>query len=186
VLQARNPERTDKLLQCLVTPEGIESECVLLFDFAIALAKRSADMNFIFRTHPVLPYEMLVQKYTRFAILPVNCMVSDLADIEEDFKRTDFLLYRGSSVSMYATMQGLRPVYYAVAGEISIDPLYQLGNWRITIQDENEFADAIRTHTALLPSEKNEMYLSARSYCEDYLQMPDENNFCNTILLKKQ
>ncbi|MES2330106.1 MAG: hypothetical protein V4539_10925 [Bacteroidota bacterium] len=181
----QNPERIESDFQCLVTPEGIESECVLLFDLAIQLAAQSPAINFVFRNHPVLPYDMLSKKYKRFAKLPANCSLSNSPDINEDFKKSDFLLYRGSSVCMYAVMQGLRPVYYALPNEISIDPLYQLGNWRMTVQNEDDFMDAVGSHKNAPVLAKKEMYESARSFCDDYLQLPDENMFYHTILLKK-
>ncbi|MDB5211062.1 MAG: hypothetical protein JWQ30_1889 [Sediminibacterium sp.] len=180
------PGPKENVLQCLVTPEGLESECVLLFDFAIQLAERSPGMNFIFRNHPVLPYDMLAKKYPRFVKLPVNCRLSDESDINEDFKRSDLLLYRGSSVCMYAVMLGLRPVYYALPGELSIDPLYQLKEWRFIVQNEHEFSAAVTDHRETPAGKKNEMYLAARSFCTDYLQVPDENFFYEHILIKNK
>lgn len=181
VSSIQNPERNENILQCLVTPEGIESECVLLFDFAIQLAVQSPGIHFIFRTHPVLPFSMLIKKYERFAKLPANCILSNVQDINEDFKRCHFLLYRGSSVAIYAAMQGLRPVYYALRGEISIDPLYLLGEWRMIVQNANEFLDAVTRHREISAVQKNEMYQSTRSFCEGYLQVPDENVFYNML-----
>ena len=105
-----------------------------------------------------------------------------MQDINQDFKRCDLLLYRGSSVSIYGAMQGLRPVYYNLTGEISIDPLYQLDSWRIIIQNTTDFAEAVTTHNETSAEKKNEMYQATRSFCEDYLEIPDENNFYQNIL----
>lgn len=175
-LVKRPKEQINKIrtINCLVAPEGIESECLLLFTFAIESAKKMPDVNFIFRTHPVLPFTMLSEKNTSLASLPSNCVVSDLKDINADFERCNFILYRGSSVALYAVLNGLRPVYYSLPAELSIDPLYLLDNWRLTVKDTEDFEKVIQADTVLQDAEKQKQYSSARSFCKDYVSVPDE------------
>lgn len=158
----------------LVTPEGIESECVLLFDFAVELALKTPSVNFIFRTHPVLPFGLLTRKYSRFGSLPGNCKVSDIADINADFKRSDFLLYRGSSVVIYAVLHGLRPIYYELPGELSIDPLYMMNEWRISIASVDEFSKAMDTDSRMNDTQKLHLFDPAWDFCNEYVSSCDQ------------
>ena len=166
---------------CLVTPEGIESECILLFDFAIALAVSMPEIQFIFRSHPVLPFALLAEKYHRFLVLPSNCIVSDLVSINEDFDRCNYVLYRGSSVAMYAVLNGLKPVYYSLQDEISIDSLYLLGNWRTAVQTKQDFSTLIKANKKMPETEKEKQYQEAIGFCRRYLTKPNEPIFFNTL-----
>lgn len=157
---------------CLVTPEGIESECVLLFDFAIALAKEIPGMDFIFRTHPVLPFPVLQDKYPQFTSLPKNCRISD-QPINNDFTISDFLLYRGSSVVIYAVLGGLRPVYYHIDGQWSIDPLYALQQWKLSVTNTDDFRKAIEEDTVMFADQKHTLFAGALDFCNNYVCAPD-------------
>lgn len=161
---------------CLVTPEGIESESVLLFRFAIAAARENTDIAFIFRTHPVLPYATLCEKYDDLDRMPANCTVSDERSIETDFARSGLLLYRGSSVSMYAVLNGLKPVYLAVEDEMPIDPLYFLGNWREVVSDTHSFTQAARNYFAGDPAMRAGCTEAWRA-CSEYILPVDESAF---------
>lgn len=169
-------EAVKPLHTCLVTPEGIESESVLLFRFAIAAARENKHIEFIFRTHPVLPYSRLSRKYADLDRLPVNCSVSVGTPIETDFARSGVLLYRGSSVSMYAVLNGLKPVYLAVEDEMPIDPLYFLGNWRETVTDTHMFTQVVRHFYDNEPAQLAGCAEAWRA-CSDYIQPVDEAVF---------
>jgi len=162
-----------------VAPEGIESECLLLFNFAMEAAKKIPKINFIFRTHPVLPFTMLSKENANLALLPANCIVSDLPDINADFERCNFILYRGSSVALYAVLNGLRPVYYKLPDELSIDPLYLLNDWRFTVQDTKDFEGGLQSDSSLSEDEKQKLYSSALLFCKNYVSAPDESVLYN-------
>ena len=166
---------------CLVAPEGIESESCLLFGFAVELAKELPDIQFIFRTHPVLPYHWLADKYPSLKDLPANCRLSELANINDDFFRCDLLLYRGSSVAIYAVLNGLKPFYYSIPNEISIDPLYMLGNWRAIIEDVDQFAAILAADKKLAANERTLQFDAAFSICKKYVQIPDEELFYRVV-----
>lgn len=169
-------------LTCLVAPEGIETESVLLFGFAIQLAKQLPDMQFVFRTHPVLPYEWLAKKFSSLAALPLNCRLSELADINDDFQRSDILLYRGSSVAIYAALNGLRPVYYAIPGELTVDPLYLPDDWKLKVENADDFIQAITMHTSTAEDTKETQYRSVLSIYKDYVIVPDQELAYRTII----
>ncbi len=167
--------------KCLVAPEGIESESYLLFGFAIELAKQLPETQFIFRTHPVLPYQWIAGKYPSLKDLPANCHLSELANINDDFLRCDLLLYRGSSVAIYAVLNGLKPCYYSIPGEISIDPLYMLGNWRAIVEDVDQFTAILAAGKKISANERTLQFDAAFSICKKYVQIPDEELFNGVI-----
>jgi len=144
------------------------------------------DIHFIFRTHPVLPYTMLSEKYTDLDMFPQNCSVSVSSDINTDFDRCSFLLYRGSSVALYAVLNGLRPIYYGIPGEMSIDPLYLLGNWHITVQDTQDFETSIRSAMSMTDDEKQKQYSAALTFCKEYAAPPDASVVYNLVASKNQ
>lgn len=162
---------------CLVAPEGIESECLLLFEFAIELATQMPEIQFLFRTHPVLPFSMLSKKNTSLNVLPANCIISDEKDINADFAKCNFLLYRGSSVALYAVLNGVRPFYYHIQNEISIDPLYELKDWRITVKNSDEFKIAVMNESGFSVEEKQNQFLSALTFCKSYVSSADISVF---------
>ena len=169
---------------CLVAPEGIESESVLLFNFAIEIAVKNPEMQFVFRTHPVLPFSVLKAKYKRFMSLPPNCFVSDKLSINDDFKQCNYFLYRGTSVAIYAVIDGLKPVYYKINDEISIDPLYFLGSWRSILQKEDEFEEMIRADEYAGIEQNEKLCSEAQRYCNKYVSTPDEAGFFNILSSK--
>ena len=170
---------------CLVAPEGIESESVLLFNFAIEIAVKNPEMQFVFRTHPVLPFSVLKDKHKQFMLLPSNCFVSDKLSINDDFKRCNYLLYRGSSVAIYAVINGLKPVYFRLNDEISIDSLYFLGSWRSVLQQGDEFEKMILADEFAGMAQNEKLCDEAQRFCYKYVSTPEEAAFFN-ILSSKQ
>lgn len=135
--------RTQLQNACLVAPEGLVNECLILFPFAVAVARLLPDVEFIFRTHPSIRFADLVRLDSRLQQLPANVTISANQNINDDFALSSWLLYRNSSVSFFAIQAGLRPVYLSVPGEISNDVLYELKSWRLIISDPAEMKDII-------------------------------------------
>lgn len=175
--EGTNVIKNDEQLYCLVAPEGIESEAVWLFDYAIAVAREHKDIRFVFRMHPVLPFSQLANLHPRFAALPGNCSVSQKENINDDFDRCQFLLYRGSSVALYAVMRGVKPFYYSTAGEMSIDPLYFLNEWKQVVHNEADFTNGVRLYQQSNPTERTMQSQQAQDECRSYVKTPDNNAF---------
>ncbi len=166
---------------CLVTPEGLDGESLQLFGFAVEIAKKMPEITFVFRMHPVFPYDRFAQKHKEFQLLPSNCLISEFPSMNEDLKRCNFLLYRASSVALYAVINGLKPVYCGKEDEMSIDSLYYLGNWRSVVNNELEFRQVIKTHQQTSDTEKAEQFAAALVLCREYVIVPDENKFINSF-----
>lgn len=155
-----------KLHTCLVLPEGIASECILLFEFSLSCAKLLPHMHFVWRLHPLVAFESLTDGKSRFCQLPENVELSR-ATMEEDVARADCALYRGSTAIVKAVSAGVLPIYLEQAGEMSIDPLYQLEGWRKNVADFTQFRSVVET-----PQFMTEAVERSRSdaieYCEAF------------------
>ena len=109
---------------CLVLPEGILSECMLLFEFSLGYANYNPEFNFIWRLHPIINYQDLFFKNRKLKKLPRNIEISKKS-ITDDMANSDYVLYRGSTAAVQAVALGLIPIYLIQKNELVIDPLYQ-------------------------------------------------------------
>ena len=169
---ATKPRAADAAMRCLVIPEGLEPECLTLFDFALAAAARLPDLQFVLRTHPVLPFDSLARRYPRFRSLPANVCASSQADITADFAQCDWALYRGSSAAVHAVLAGVRPMYVELQGEMSIDPLCALNGWRRHVSSEEVFDAVIAADRAAAPEDRLREWEPARAFCARYVLPP--------------
>jgi hypothetical protein len=160
------PRPSDKKA-CLVIPDGFESECKILFDFSLYCAQALPEIQFIWRLHPILTFESLVSKYPNLKSIPNNIVLSHNT-LEEDIQEAKWALYRGSTAVVQATVAGLRPIYLTSIGELTIDPLYELKEWRETVVSISDFASLIESDTNSSHSTSNEAMLSAIKYCESF------------------
>lgn len=127
---------------CLVLPEGIASECRILFRFSLAAARRLPDWDFIWRLHPVVAREKLCSLDSEFRSLPSNIRLSE-ATFEEDISASQVVLYRGTTAVVQAAMAGLLPIYINQPNEMSIDPLFSIKDKRLTASTTDDFTAII-------------------------------------------
>lgn len=180
-LTTSNWRAPDASTRCLVIPEGLESECLTLFDFAVKAATRMPSMQFVIRTHPVLPFSWLASRYQRFRILPVNMRVSDQAAIIDDFAQSDWALYRGSSAAVHAVLAGVRPIYVERPGELPIDPLFVLKGWRHRVATVEEFGAVVAIDQAMASEDRRREWEPARTFCDRYV-VPTNPDIIQRIL----
>ena len=110
---------------CLILPEGIYSECLVLLDFAVSSAKLNTSISFIFRLHPIVNLEKLKSLYKMNDDYPSNLIFSKSLFIE-DINASSWVLYRGSSAVFKAIEHGLIPIYLSKEHELDIDSLHDL------------------------------------------------------------
>jgi len=158
----------------LVLPEGIPSECIYLFDFALECARRLPQSRFIFRTHPVLPFERIQGKLRGYGEGPANVEISRHRDIDDDFARSSNLLYRGSSAVFYAVLGGLKPFYVSKAHEMDIDPLHEISRWREHVHSVDDLVDKYKSHQSKAPGQSLGDWQRVRDYCQNYALPPKE------------
>ena len=154
----------------LVLPEGIESECIFLFDFALECARRLPSARFIFRNHPVLPFERIDSKLGGVRSLLSNVEISRNTPIEQDFARAGYILYRGSSTVLYGILSGLKPFYVNRDGEMSIDPLEGMTGWREHVRSVEDLVEKYACHQGGTGESNTEEWQRARMFCDSYLK----------------
>jgi hypothetical protein len=154
--------RDGKRPACLVLPEGIRSECDLLLGFSIDCAERFPEYEFIWRLHPATDIRTLREGNPKLLNVPLNVTLSS-ASLDEDVARCDWALYRGTTAIVRAVGGRLRPVYMRVPGEISIDPLNELREWKAIVSSPEEMGAVMAEG---IQHEASAEALSAKRYCE--------------------
>jgi hypothetical protein len=124
---------------CLVLPDADESECAILFGFALECARHCPTIEFVLRPHPITDFVALRTRQAALRTLPHNVTVSSFGKLEEDCLRARYCLYRGSSAVIHAVLLGVKPFYVARPGELSFDPLFDLNDWRETVLSPQQF-----------------------------------------------
>lgn len=127
---------------CLVAPEGLYDECVDLLKFSLNCAYASPNITFIWRFHPLVDYKIIENRNNDFKHLPLNIIISNIS-LVEDLKRSDYVLYRGSTVVLQAVSYGLFPLYLRKPGEMTIDPLYEISDLDHSVETVEEFSRMI-------------------------------------------
>ena len=111
----------------LVCPEGLYSETGQMFDIINSDLFNSEKLNFIFRTHPLIKLEDY-----RKNIKNKNITFSINKKIKDDFKKSDFIFYKGSSVCIQAVQNGLIPINLkSKKSDFSMDPFYKVNNFNV-------------------------------------------------------
>ena len=166
------PRAPDASRRCLVIPEGLEVECLTLFDFVLAAAAALPGVQFLLRMHPGLPFSTLARRHPRFRALPDNVRVSTESDIATDFARCDWALYRGSSAAVHAVLAGVRPIYLEREGELRIDPLFAMKGWRRCIRDVSALTAIVDADRAAGAGARGREWAAAREFCDRYVVAP--------------
>jgi hypothetical protein len=182
-LTGKQNDAVNKQIQngCLVAPEGLVNECLILFTFAIEAARLLPGTDFIFRTHPSISFQALQAENDRLQNLPPNIIISSNKNIDDDFKRCSWLLYRNSSVSFFAILAGLRPIYLGVENEISNDVLYALNSWRLHVSIPEEMIAIIEKDKQASEDERNTEREQAYRFSQAYMMPYDVAIFENCI-----
>ena len=134
----KKKKRSFKKLTCLVTPEGIQNECKILYNFAIDGAMKLPRVLFILRSHPIFNISKDFNNLKDSNKLPKNIIISN-KPLMEDILRSDICLYRGSTSIITALQCGVYPLYLNLKNELNIDPLFSLNYWKSEINDLNDF-----------------------------------------------
>ena len=90
-----------------VIPEGIESECKILFDFCLNYSISDCDLEFVFKLHPQISLNDFVSKNPTYKTLPKKCNWFK----NHLFNCGDWVIYRGSTFVVDLFKMGLQPIY---------------------------------------------------------------------------
>ena len=169
---------------CLVLPEGIASECHLLFEYSLACAKVLPNIRFIWRLHPLVSFGEIMSENPRLKNLPDNIILSE-KPIEEDIACSKWALYRGTTAAIQATSSGIQPIYLKSSGEMTIDPLYELDGWRVRVESVKDFIQVVDVKSKdYLNSLKKEAHI-AKKYCDEYF-LPLDYKILKQMIIKKK
>ncbi|MFN0117291.1 MAG: hypothetical protein ACKVQC_03225 [Elusimicrobiota bacterium] len=161
----------------LVLPEGILSEAIELFNLSISLAKKNPNLRFIFRCHPVLPFDK-VQPFLTQRISDISQIeLSKTPVIKDDFLRASLLLYRGSSSALYSVLYGLKPICTIHKGEPNIDPMSSLRVWREYASNESEVLKIIENFKNSNSLELNHNWQEAAQFVDNYFCPVSDESF---------
>lgn len=164
---------------CLVLPEGIASECHLLFEFSLACAQAFPEIQFIWRLHPLVTFESLTAQNSRLGNLPENVVLSR-ETFGEDIARCRWALYRGTTAIVQAVSAGLSPVYLQLPGEMTVDPLYELDGWRVKVETVSEFKRLMSIDNRSSSFSKSETQ-TAKIYCDNFFLPFDHKVLVDSI-----
>lgn len=152
----------------LVLPEGIEEEMLLLFRVALQAAEKLPEFRFIFRCHPLTPFESVSNLLRWDSAFSHNVSISRNRSLTEDLQRGSIVLYRGSSTVMQGVMHGLKPLYFD-AGEENIDPLFSVQNsYKRTVSSAEELQWEARSFVGELSRKDLEEWGRLADYVENY------------------
>ncbi len=134
---------------CLVLPEGIIEECDTLFSFSIKCANALPHIDFIWRLHPVMPFNKVLEHMSiNIEDLPKNIIISS-SSLSEDIVKSSFALYRGTTAIIEAVYGGLTPIYLSDDSGMTIDLLHEMDEGREIVRNIVDFAmvvDKITLH----------------------------------------
>jgi len=127
---------------CIVLPEGILTECRILFSFSLECARKYPHINFIWRLHPIISFEDVAHAGIEMSSLPNNIVISTKS-FEEDLMSCKWALYRGSTAIFAAAAHGIVPIYLKITDELSIDPLFEIADCRPAAISVEQFVLAL-------------------------------------------
>ena len=139
---------------CLIAPEGILSECVIMFEYSILCAIQFPEVNFIWRLHPRLDFSEVFKFNLKLEKIPENIVLSQNT-LDKDLSSSTHILYRGSTVVVSSITHGLMPIYLKVKDELNIDPIYNCKYGRQVVEEVSDFKKAIDFNH----SQSNKKYL---------------------------
>jgi hypothetical protein len=176
-------ENKNKIHNCLVIPEGTYEETKILFDFSYKLAKSIPKINFILRTHPQINIKRFAKNFFIFNKYDfLNNVIISENSFDDDLKKSQILLYRGSTGVVTAVLNGLIPIYYKKPNEdINIDPIFKLKKFRKVVSNEEDFIKILNKN--FIVSTKDTQ--SAIKFCKNYFTNQYRNKttlIFNTIL----
>ena len=151
-------------MKILVLPEGLIDEELFFFKNVFSFAKKNININYRIRLHPLSDFRKILKKL-KITKIPNNISLSNNS-FDSDLEMCNFALYRGTTAIIHAAKNGLIPLYLKKCNEISINPLYKLGEDIIEI---NKF-EIINTiyHNKSFAKKYEKKLKKIIQYCKKY------------------
>ena len=172
--ELRRPDPAKRTV--LVLPEGYTWECQLLFNNAMQAARLLPDVRFVFRCHPILPFEEILSLLDQNPDHLPNVELSRRPLISEDFAAASAVLYRGTSSVLYAILYGLKPIYFHSDQHREIDPLFELTAWKERACSSQDLMEILQRYQAAGPEAAEKHWAKVLDYVREYVHPVDESS----------
>lgn len=171
--------KNKKRINCLVLPEGIDSECKNLINFTINCAKENPKIKFILRFHPLTKVRKLLfsMKFSESVKLCKNVVISKKS-LLSDIKSSSICFYRGSTSVITAVQHGVFPFYIDFENKLNIDPMYKIKHLICYLRTFKDFNLNIYENVQLNITKK------IRRFAQDYFIKFNQNSLTKIVNIK--
>ena len=90
-------------------------------------------------------------------------------------------MYRGSAAVIMAVNFNVQPIYLDYGIDINIDPLYEINEWKIKINNSKDLLDKIKTYKNKKNFQLNFERKKMINYCKNYYSKIKINEIINLI-----
>lgn len=154
--------KTGRILLAL---EGI-LEVYQIVNYVVRELDGNQQFKVVIRTHPVLPVSAFARKLTKkLSDLPF-VEISQGYSVIDDIKRTDLVMYWGSTVALEALWMGKPVVHFDQQSLFSYDPLFACEHLKWTVNSNQKLNDVFQDIYGLC----DESFCSQRQKALDYLK----------------
>ena len=110
-----------------------------------------------------------------YKTLPNNIILSNKS-LQEDFEACEWVLYRGISAVIPSVVAGLKPIYLHSSGEMKIDPIFEIKNWKSEVETLKNAQELFNSGAG-----NYEDYNQAKKYCLDMYTPLDYGLLIDTL-----
>jgi hypothetical protein len=141
-----------------------ESVKILEFIFKAGLDRYPGKVYL--RFHPQTPMQEVLRKIS--FDLPVNFVISNAQNLNDDLKRAGVVLYTLTTVGLEALINGIPGIYLDVNSPLNLDPLFECRDLTDQVCKPEELIDKINKLLGLPDKDYTEALDRARKYLKDY------------------
>ena len=172
------PLRLNK--NCLILPDGNLEDLKIFSEFISQI--NDEDLDIIVRLHPAFSLLELQKKYKLFLNCSSNISFSTEKDINEDFKKSSWAIYRGSGAIIYAIQNGLRPIYLKPLKEsLPIDPLLKISDGKKLVSTYLDLKNIIKHDEGLSIEEFNRQLEEIKRYNFEFFEPLNFSKILNKL-----
>ncbi|MCZ4282338.1 hypothetical protein O4H49_16245 [Kiloniella laminariae] len=159
--------RQQPIKKILVALEGL-IEVADLVTYLFKEAPKNPTVNFIIRSHPVLPLKQILTHLQFSNQIPDNIMISNYISVEEDLQNCDAVLYWGTTVSLESILYGKPIIHFSKGGIFNYDPLVELKNFKLCTDSHKPLKESITTLDSWSQKIFEREKSAAQKYVYDY------------------
>ena len=148
-----------------------------MINFSKKIIQNFPNVKIIFRLHPVLDRN-IIGSYIKKNNFKKNFKFSK-DSLVNDLKKSNFILYRGSSISIKAALYGLIPINLKFKNEDTLDPLFEVNN--NIVNDMKTLKILIDKYSSGNNKILNN-YKKIQNYCLNYHTPLKLNKFINILI----